>query len=141
MTRASRILEIGTLGGYSAIWFAKAVGLQGKVISLEVDERHAEIARANIENAGFKDVVEVRLGKAMESLERMRERGEGRRGGGEEFDVVFIDADKENNAGYIRYALEMTRVGGVIVVDNVVMMGRVLDEEGGEVARGIRDAF
>lgn len=111
LTNAKRILEIGTLSGYSALWFAKAVGPSGSVISLEADEKHASIARSNIENAGFGDVVEVRVGKGMETLETMKQEGKWNRGSGGEFDMVFIDANKENNVGYLKYALQMARVG------------------------------
>ncbi|KAH6710672.1 O-methyltransferase family protein [Leptodontidium sp. MPI-SDFR-AT-0119] len=124
INKSKRILEIGTLGGYSAIWFAKAVGTDGKVITLEVDQRHADIARGNILRAGFADVVEVKVGPALTTLASMEAEGT------EPFDMVFIDADKENNPGYFEYALKFSRVGTVIVVDNVVRQGRVLSVEG-----------
>ncbi len=123
---SKRILEIGTLGGYSAIWFAKAVApLGGKVLTLEVDKRHAEVARGNIERAGFKDTVEVRVGPALSTLSELEKSGTV-----EPFDLVFIDADKGNNPGYFEYALKFSRVGTVIVVDNVVRQGGVLSVEG-----------
>ncbi|KAG4439045.1 hypothetical protein IFR05_005473 [Cadophora sp. M221] len=124
INKSKRILEIGTLGGYSAIWFAKAVGKDGKVITLEVDQRHADVARGNISRAGFSDVVDVKVGPALTTFASMEAEGV------EPFDLVFIDADKENNPGYFEYALKFSRVGTVIVVDNVVRQGRVISVEG-----------
>ena len=142
INKSKRILEIGTLGGYSALWFAKAVGPSGTVISCEVDARHAEVARGNILRAGFSDVVEVKVGPALETLAKMEEEGT------EQFDLVFIDADKENNPGYFEFALKFSRVGTVIVVDNVVRQGRVLRVEGESVEesqerarRGVWEVF
>ncbi|CZR51627.1 related to O-methyltransferase [Phialocephala subalpina] len=135
MNKVKRVLEIGTLGGYSAIWFAKAVApVGGKVITLEFEPEHAKVARSNIANAGFADVVEVRVGKALDTLKKMREDGE------EGFDYVFIDADKSNNAGYLKYALEFAHVGTVIVVDNVVRQGKVLEDKDAH-SEGQRKAF
>jgi predicted O-methyltransferase YrrM len=121
MLKAKRILEIGTLGGYSAIWFAKAVGPQGKVITLELEPEHAKVARENISNAGFEEVVEVRVNPALETLAKMQKEGT------EAFDLVFIDADKENNSGYFTAALAMSHVGTLIVVDNIARRGRLID--------------
>ncbi|RDL37117.1 S-adenosyl-L-methionine-dependent methyltransferase [Venustampulla echinocandica] len=121
MNNAKRILEVGTLGGYSAIWLAKALPSGGKVITLELDPKSAAVAESNIKNAGFEDKVEVRVGPALETLEKMS------KGGEEKFDLVFIDADKENNPGYFKRALEFSRAGTLIVVDNVVRRGRVVD--------------
>ncbi len=118
---AQTILEIGTLGGYSTIWMARALPASGRLISLEADARHAEIARANIARAGLTDVVEIRLGKALETLPRLA--AEAR----EPFDFVFIDADKSNNAAYFDWALRLSRPGSAIVVDNVVQGGDVID--------------
>jgi predicted O-methyltransferase YrrM len=118
---ARRILEIGTLGGYSTIHLARALPRGGRLVTLELSPRHAEVARANIARAGLDGVVEVVVGAALESLaELVRDRSE-------PFDFVFIDADKQNIPQYFERALELTRPGSVIVVDNVVRGGRVLD--------------
>ncbi|GAB3500984.1 O-methyltransferase [Amycolatopsis cihanbeyliensis] len=118
MSGARRILEIGTLGGYSTIWLARALPAGGHLLTIEADERHAEVARANLDRAGLVDLVEVRLGKALEVLP----------GIAGPFGLTFIDADKENNAEYFRAALERSEPGGVIVVDNVVRAGRIVQE-------------
>jgi predicted O-methyltransferase YrrM len=118
---ARRILEIGTLGGYSTIWLARAMPDDGRLISLEYDPRHAAVARANIAGAGLAGRVEVRVGPALESLPQLaREKRE-------PFDMVFIDADKPNNPEYLRWALRLSAVGSLIVVDNVVRGGQVAD--------------
>ena len=116
---ARNILEIGTLGGYSTVWLARALPSGGRVISLEADPRHAEVARANMARAGLDDRVEVRLGMALDLLPGLAERAE-------PFDFVFIDADKPNNAAYFDWALRLSRVGAIIVVDNVVRGGDVI---------------
>lgn len=118
---ARRILEIGTLGGYSTIWLARALAPGGSVITLEVDPRHAEVARGNLARAGLSDVVEVRVGPALETLPMIA--AEGR----EPFDLVFIDADKVNTPAYFEWALKMTRPGSLIITDNVVRGGAVVD--------------
>jgi len=118
---ARTILEIGTLGGYSTIWFARALAPGGRIITLELDPKHAEIARANIAREGVADRTEVRVGPALESLQRLKEEGFG------PADLVFIDADKENNAHYFAWALRFSRPGGVIIVDNVVRDGGIVD--------------
>jgi predicted O-methyltransferase YrrM len=123
MLKAKRILEIGTLGGYSAIWFAKAVGPEGKIITLELEPEHAKVARENIANAGFENVVEVRVNPALKTLTEMQKQGT------EAFDLVFIDADKENNPGYFKAALAMSHVGTLIVVDNIARRGRLIDAD------------
>jgi predicted O-methyltransferase YrrM len=112
-----RVLEVGTLGGYSTIWLARAVPADGEVISLEIDPRHAEVARANIARAGLSDRVDVRLGRALDVLPEL----EG------PFDFVFLDADKQSNPDYLRWALRLSRPGTVIVVDNIVRGGAVAD--------------
>jgi predicted O-methyltransferase YrrM len=118
-----RVLEVGTLGGYSAISMASALPAGGRLVSLELSDRHAEIARANIARAGLSDVVEVRVGPALDTLPELAgEVGEA------SFDLSFIDADKTNNAAYFAWALRLTRPGGAIVVDNVVRDGLVADE-------------
>jgi predicted O-methyltransferase YrrM len=117
---ARNVLEIGTLGGYSTIWLARALPDGGRVISLEADARHAEVARANIARAGLDTRVEVRLGMALDLLPGLAD-------GTDPFDFVFIDADKPNNAAYFDWALKLSRPGSIIVVDNVVRAGEVID--------------
>ena len=116
---ARRILEVGTLGGYSTIWLARALAEGGALVSLEIDPRHAAVARANVDRAGVGERVEIRVAPARDTLAALVAAGEG------PFDLVFIDADKENNAHYVRQALALSRPGTVIVVDNVVRKGRV----------------
>jgi predicted O-methyltransferase YrrM len=119
---ARRILEIGTLAGYSTIWLARALPVGGKLVSLEFDPKHAGVARANIARAGLSDTVDVRVGRAIESLPALERE--------EPFDFVFIDADKPSTPDYFRWAMKLTRKGGVIVVDNVVRSGGVVDASG-----------
>ncbi|HMK99131.1 MAG TPA: O-methyltransferase [Acidimicrobiales bacterium] len=121
MIGARRILEVGTLGAYSTIWLARALPPGGQVITMEIDGRHAEVARANLERAGVSDRVTLLEGAAADSLSRLD--GEDI----EPFDMVFIDADKQNNPVYFDFALRLTRPGSVIVVDNVVRQGNVAD--------------
>ena len=123
MVGARRILEVGTLGGYSAIHFGRALPEDGTLISLEIDERHAEVARNNVERAGLSSKVEIRVGDARELLARITENAEG------PFDVVFIDADKEGYPEYLGWALKLTRPGSLILGDNTVRGGTVLDPE------------
>jgi predicted O-methyltransferase YrrM len=118
---AGRILEIGTLGGYSTICLARALPEGGWLITLEFDPKHAEVARGNIAAAGLADRVEVRVGAALDSLPVLQAEGAG------PFDLVFIDADKANNPHYVRWALELSRPGTMIIVDNVVRNGGVAD--------------
>ncbi|MFF0532005.1 O-methyltransferase [Nocardia amikacinitolerans] len=120
-TGARRVLEIGTLGGFSTIWLARAVGKAGRVITLEYEPRHAEVARANVDKAGVGDRVDIRVGAALESLPVLEAEEP------EPFDLVFVDADKVNNSNYVRWALRLTRPGSVIIVDNVVRGGAVAD--------------
>jgi predicted O-methyltransferase YrrM len=122
MCGARRILEIGTLGGYSTIWLARALPAEGRLISLEIDPRNAEVARANLAGAALRAAVEVRLGRALDSLPDLA------RDGAAPFDLVFIDADKASNAEYLDWAIRLSRPGAVIVIDNVVRGGRILDE-------------
>jgi predicted O-methyltransferase YrrM len=117
MQGAKRILEIGTLGGYSAIWLARALPPGGKLITLEFDPKHAEVARANIARAGLADRVEVITGRALDTLPKLAG----------PFDFFFIDADKDGYPDYFRWALKLSRRGSVIVVDNVVRDGEVID--------------
>jgi predicted O-methyltransferase YrrM len=120
--QARAVLEIGTLGGYSTVWMARALPEGGRLVTLEANPEHAEVARANLERAGVAGRVEVRVGAALETLPQLRAEGAG------PFDLVFIDADKPNNPEYVRRSLELSRPGTVIVVDNVVRDGTVLDE-------------
>jgi predicted O-methyltransferase YrrM len=119
ITGARRILEVGTLGGYSTIWLARGLAPGGHLDTLEVDPKHAEVARANLARAGLAGVAEVHLGPATETLPTLTG----------PYDLVFIDADKKGNPDYVRAALGLTRTGSVIVVDNVVRQGRVVDSE------------
>ncbi|MFD5031406.1 O-methyltransferase [Streptomyces sp. NPDC058405] len=118
---ARTILEIGTLGGYSTIWLGRALPEDGRLISLEYDPAHADVARANLARAGLDKIAEVRTGAALETLPRLAEEGAG------PFDLVFVDADKPNNPHYLEWALKLTRPGSVIIVDNVVRGGAVAD--------------
>ena len=118
---ARRILEIGTLGGYSAIWLARALPPEGRLITIEIDPKHAEVARANTARAGLENIVEVRVGAALDELARLEQEGS------DPFDLVFIDADKVNSAPYFEWAIRLSRPGTVIVVDNVVREGEVLE--------------
>jgi predicted O-methyltransferase YrrM len=121
MTGARRVLEVGTLGGYSTICLARALPAGGKVVTLEIDPHHASVARGNLARAGVESMVEIRIGPAIDSLKAMIAKAEGG------FDLVFIDADKQSNADYVRAALELTHPGSAIVVDNVVREGKVID--------------
>ncbi|UUX50381.1 O-methyltransferase [Nisaea acidiphila] len=121
MIGAKKVLEVGTLGGYSTLWFASALPEDGKVVTLEFEPLHAEVARANFRDAGLAERIEVRVGAAMESLPGVAADGIG------PFDLAFIDADKKNNPGYFEWALKLVRPGGLILIDNVVRGGRVLD--------------
>ena len=129
---ARRILEVGTLGGYSTIWLARALPADGRLISLEALERHAAVARSNIAGAGLSHLVEIRVGQALDTLPSV----EG------PMDLTFIDADKQNNAEYFRWALKLSRPGSVIVVDNVVREGAVIRAESRDAAvQGVRRLF
>jgi predicted O-methyltransferase YrrM len=130
--QARRILEIGTLGGFSTIWLARGAGPDGRVVTLEYEPKHAEVARANIDRAGVGDRVEVLVGAALETLPTVT---------GGPFDLVFIDADKKNNAGYLDWAVRLTRPGSVIVVDNVIREGAILSPDPDEVVRSTRAAL
>ena len=135
---ARTILELGTLGGYSTIWLARALPAGGRLVTLEAEPRYAEVARANIARAGFGDIVELRVGPALETLPRLFDEGAG------PFDLVFVDADKANNPGYLEWSLKLSRPGTLIVVDNVVRDGAILDpaaydpERGDPHIRGVR---
>lgn len=120
MVGARRILEVGTLGGYSTLWLARALAAEGRVVTLELEPRHAEVARENFQEAGLEQVVEVRVGQAAELLAAMV-------GGESPFDLIFIDADKASIDRYFDLSLQLTRVGSIIVMDNVVREGEVAD--------------
>jgi predicted O-methyltransferase YrrM len=123
---ARTILEIGTLGGYSTIWLARALPADGRLITLEYSPRHAEVATRNIARAGLDGLVEVRVGPALESLPKLADENP------PPFDLVFIDADKANNPHYVEWALRLTSAGSLIIVDNVVRGGRVADPDSTE---------
>jgi predicted O-methyltransferase YrrM len=118
---AKRILEVGTLGGYSTIWLARALPSDGKLITLELDPKHAEVAAANIQRAGFTSLVEQRVGPALESLARLYAEGPA------PFDLIFLDADKPNNPVYLDWAIRLSRPGTVIIGDNVIREGEIID--------------
>jgi predicted O-methyltransferase YrrM len=121
---AKRILEIGTLGGYSTIWLARAVGEGGSVVTLEAEAAHARVARANLDAAGLGERVEIRLGPAIQTLPALAD------GAYAPFDLFFIDADKRSNPEYLGWALRLSRPGSIIIIDNVVRDGKVLDASG-----------
>ena len=129
---ARRILEIGALGGYSAIHLARGLPEGGELISLELDEHHADVARNNVERAGLSDIVEVRVGDAHRLLTNLIENGE------EPFDLVFIDADKEGYPDYLQASLRLVRPGSLILGDNTIRGGTVLDPQE-ETARATRE--
>ena len=119
---AKSILEIGTLGAYSTIWLARGLQEDGRMVTMEADEKHADVARSNIANAGLADRVELIQGPALDNLPALI---------GDErapFDLVFVDADKQNNPAYVNWSLKLTRPGSIIIVDNVVRSGTIADE-------------
>jgi predicted O-methyltransferase YrrM len=131
--KARNILEIGTLGAYSTIWLARALPAGGRVVTLEADPRHADVARANIARAGLADAIELRVGPALATLPQLAAEGYG------PFDLVFIDADKPNNPAYLTWALKLSRRGTLIIADNVVRNGAVIDAASNDASvRGIR---
>jgi len=131
--RVTRVLEIGTLAGYSTIQLARGVGPGGHVVTLEYEAKHAEVARENLARAGVAGRVEVIVGAALDTLPTLADRGE-------TFDLIFIDADKENNVGYVEWAIKLAAPGAIIVVDNIARMGRVLEPAADDhQARGVRD--
>ncbi|MET9374815.1 O-methyltransferase [Streptomyces sp. NPDC003035] len=136
MQGARTVLEIGTLGGYSTIWMARALPADGRLITLEYDPARADVARANIARAGLDSIVEVRTGAALDTLPALESEGAG------PFDLVFIDADKVNNPHYVEWALKLSRPGTVVIVDNVVRGGRIADEHSDDPAiTGTRAMF
>jgi predicted O-methyltransferase YrrM len=133
LVHARRILEIGTLGGYSTIWMARGLTMDGELVTIEIDRKHAEVARQNLAHAGFGDRVEVRNAAALEELPKIAADNRGA------FDLVFIDADKPSIPDYFAWALKMSRPGSVIVVDNVVREGAVTDEASEDASvKGVR---
>jgi len=130
---AKRILEIGTLGGYSTIWLARALPKDGQLITLELSAHHAEVARANLKRAGVSHLVEVIVGPGLDTLAVLKDKGT------EPFDLIFIDADKPNNPNYLKWALELSKRGSLIICDNVVRQGHVVNSESeDENVKGIR---
>lgn len=136
MQGARTVLEIGTLGGYSTIWLARGLPANGKIVTLELDPHHARVARSNFERAGVSERVELRVGPALESLAALSIEDAG------PFDLIFIDADKPNNPHYLSWAMRLSRPGTVIVCDNVIRDGAVLDDDGHDAnVEGARAAF
>ena len=134
MSGARRVLEIGTLAGYSTISLARAVGPEGSVVTLEYEPAHAEVAQQNLDRAGVADRVEIVVGAALDSLPGLADRAP--------FDLVFIDADKENNVAYVEWAIRLGRPGTVVVVDNIARSGRVLEPAPGDAqAQAVRAMF
>ena len=138
---ATQILEIGTLGAYSTIWLARAMAAGGRLVTLEAEAEYAELARANIARAGLAALVELRVGLALQTLPQLVAEGAG------PFDLIFVDADKKNNPGYFEWSLKLSRPGTLIIVDNVVRDGRIIDADaygpatGDENIKGIRRFF
>lgn len=125
---ARRILELGTLGGFSTIWLARGAGPQGRVVTLEYEPKHAEVARANLERAGLADRVEVVVGAALDTLPTVTG----------PFDLIFIDADKENYPAYLDWAVRLAHPGAIIVADNVIRQGQILDPDSDPQAQAVR---
>ncbi|SPM39168.1 Predicted O-methyltransferase YrrM [Mycobacterium numidiamassiliense] len=129
--QARRVLELGTLGGFSTIWLARGVGPQGRVVTLEYEPKHAEVARVNLQRAGVADRVQVVVGAALDALPKVT---------GGPFDLVFIDADKDNYPAYLEWAIKLARPGSVIVLDNVVRQGGVLTADN-DAARAVQQTL
>ena len=132
---ARRILEIGTLGGFSTLWLARAVGPDGRVVTLEYEPQHAEVARKNLDRKGVGDRVDIRVGPALDSLAMLAEQDP------VPFDLVFIDADKVNNSNYVQWALRLTRPGAVLVIDNVIRRGAIATGATDAAARASREVL
>jgi len=133
--KAQRILEIGTLGGYSTIWMGRALAPGGTIVTLEIDPKHAEVAHRNIERAGLRGRVEIRVAPAAESLAQMKQEHV------DPFDLVFIDADKASTAAYYDASVELSRAGSLIVIDNVARQGKVIEADTDDASvQGIRTA-
>lgn len=120
--KAKKVLELGTLGAYSTIWLARALPRHGRLITIEINKKHSDLAKQNIENAGLSDKVDLRVGKALDILPKMINENEG------PFDLIFIDADKPAYTAYFNYALQLSRPGTLIILDNVIRNGKVLDK-------------
>ncbi len=139
LARARRILEIGTLGGYSTTWLARALPADGKLITLELDDKHAAVARRNLDRAGVAQRVEVRTGRAVDSLKALINQHE------PPFDLIFIDADKPSYLDYLNFAIVLSHAGTVILADNLIRNGRVLDDHladaAAQSARAYNDAI
>jgi predicted O-methyltransferase YrrM len=133
LSGARNMLEIGTLGGYSTIWLARALPADGRLVTLEFDPKHAEVAASNLERAGLGGKVQVRVGAALDSLPEIKAEGLG------PFDLIFVDANKKNNPDYFQWALELSASGSIIIIDNVVREGGILDSNSqNEDIRGTR---
>ncbi len=133
---ARRVLELGTLGGYSTIWLARGLPDDGRIITMEINPNTANVARKNIERAGFADTVEIRVGRAVDSLQALSEDAP------EPFDLIFIDADKPSNAEYVTWALKLSRPGAVVIIDNVVRNGAITDPSSADAnVQGVRTAM
>lgn len=133
LSKAKRVLEIGTLGGYSTIWLARAVGEDGRVVTLEANPTHAGVARSNLAAAGLEERIDIRQGRAIDTLPLLEQEGSA------PFDLIFIDADKRSNPDYLHWALKLSRIGTVIIVDNVVRGGQVLESDSQDAdVQGIR---
>jgi predicted O-methyltransferase YrrM len=123
MHGARRILELGTLGGYSTIWLARALPADGKLVTLEYEPKHAEVARRNFQRAGVDSLIDLRVGAALDTLPQLEKEGAG------PFDLIFIDADKDNYPDYFRWALRLSRRGTMIIADNVIRKGAVIEPD------------
>ena len=133
---ARKVLEVGTLGGYSTIWMARGLPDDGRIVTLELDPHHAKVARSNFERAGVSDKVDLRIGPALQSLSTLDSEKAG------PFDLIFIDADKPNNANYLSLAMRLSRSGTVIICDNVIRDGTVTRQDGRDpYVEGARAAF
>lgn len=134
MIGARKILEIGTLAGYSTIWLARALPKDGRLVTLEFDPKHAKVARTNVDRAGLAAIVDVRVGRALDTLPKIAAAGEG------PFDLIFLDADKPNNPAYFEWALKLSRKGSLIVADNVVRFGALIDDKSSDASvKGVRN--
>lgn len=133
LINAKKILEVGTLGGYSTIWMARAIPENGKLVTLEIDKKHAEVAQQNFNRCGLSSKIEIRLGKAIEILPQLKAEGAG------PFDMIFIDADKPPYTEYFKWALQLSRPGTLIIADNVIREGKVLlTESPDEMVTGVK---
>jgi predicted O-methyltransferase YrrM len=136
MMGAKRVLEIGTLGGYSTIWMARALPEGGRLVTLELNPKHAEVARANLQRAGVANKVEIRVGAALESLAKLK------REGAAPFDLIFIDADKQTIPEYVTWAIQLARRGTVVLTDNVIRDGAIIDPDSTDTAvQGVQRMF